>query len=105
MSFQEQITKGMRVAFSAFGAQVVIGSETVDCVQSDNENTEDLIQGGFMPDYAFTLHVLKADLTALPSIGDTVLFPATGGSTYRILAIGTSEGDPEARLACGSKEK
>ena len=102
MSSESFALAGLRAAIAATGVEFTIGADTYSAVQSDDIQTMPLQDGGFLTDYAFTLHCAKEDFDSLPAIGSTLDLDSV---SYRILRVTTSAGDPGVALDVGTINK
>lgn len=102
-SFENFARQGLQAALDCVGITFAYQGENYTAVQSDDTLTMPLDAGGFLTDYAFTLHCDKSDFDdTLPSVGATVTLDS---KTYRILRVTTSAGDPGIAIDCGTTNK
>lgn len=84
--------------------QVVTGTISFTGIQEDMTDSNELMDGGFMPEDTFMLTAVTADLAGGTYTIGKLLKDATSGISYRIMKAITSKGDPTTKFVMANKE-
>ena len=84
MSIQDEMAADAAEIFSEFGKEVVLSGRTLLALISEPQETLELGAGGFTASGNFTVKLLRNNLSAIPTIGETLTY---AGETFRIVRV------------------
>ena len=84
MSPHEQIAADVAQIFAEFGKEITLSGQTLEALISEPEESVELGAGGFVASGNFTVKLLRNNLRAIPSVGQTLYF---AGERFRIVRV------------------
>ena len=84
MSIHDEMAADAAEIFSEFGKEVVLSGRTLLALISEPQETLELGAGGFTASGNFTVKLLRNNLSAIPTIGETLTY---AGETFRIVRV------------------
>lgn len=78
------------------------GADEYDCIPAPTPDRLDLVAGGFLQDYQFSVSARRSDFTTLPVVGDLVL---QANRVLRIVTVESSDLSAVVVLHLGSPDK
>jgi len=84
MSIQDEMAADAAEIFSEFGKEVVLSGRTLLALISEPQETLELGAGGFTASGNFTVKLLRNNLSAIPTVGETLTY---AGETFRIVRV------------------
>ena len=84
MSIHDEMAADAAEIFSEFGKEVVLSGRTLLALISEPQETLELGAGGFTASGNFTVKLLRNNLSAIPTVGETLAY---AGETFRIVRV------------------
>ena len=84
MSIHDEMAADAAEIFSEFGKEVVLSGRTLLALISEPQETLELGAGGFTASGHFTVKLLRNNLSAIPTVGETLTY---AGETFRIVRV------------------
>ena len=84
MSIHDEMAADAAEIFSEFGKEVVLSGRTLLALISEPQETLELGAGGFTASGNFTVKLLRNNLSAIPTVGETLTY---AGETFRIVRV------------------
>ena len=95
MSIHDEMAADVAGIFSEFGKEVAIAGRTLPALISEPQETLELGAGGFTASGNFTIKLLRNNLPAIPTIGETLTY---AGETFRIVRVSNRPPHPLVTL-------
>ncbi len=97
MKFTDEMTSDFRTIHGDMPAQVALGGRILDALVSEADQAELLDAGGFLPERALSVKLLRADLASLPQVGQSL---TCNNRRYRIERVSHKSASPFVNLEC-----
>lgn len=80
-----------------FGVSITINGETITAIVNESQFARELMEGGFADEADIEVKFVLADLTAIPSLGNTVTYR---DRTFKVSRLGIQPGALIGEITC-----